>query len=77
MLRPLKICLNLTKGKTMHSGTNAPIKPQIEGQIVKFKSPNANVWLFDICKANAKYGHLEWWALNEPTQTQKDKAVLI
>lgn len=61
----------------MKTGTNAHSKPEFEGQIVKFKSPHANVWLFDICKRNAKYGFLEWWALNEPTNTQKQQAMQI
>jgi len=58
----------------MIKGTNAPIKPSFEGQIVKFKSPLANVWLYDICKRNDKYGWLEWWALNNPTEEQKTQA---
>lgn len=61
----------------MKTGTNAHLKPEFEGQIVKFKSPHANVWLFDICKRNAKYGFLEWWALNEPTNAQKQQAMQI
>jgi hypothetical protein len=52
------------------TGTNATVKPQFEGQIVAFKSPHANVTLFDICKRNPKYGNLEWWALNDPTPEQ-------
>jgi hypothetical protein len=55
-------------------GTNAKSKPQFEGQIIKFKSPHANVMLFDIAKLNAKYGNLEWWALNDPTQDQINNA---
>ena len=43
----------------MNTGTNAPIKPLFDGQIVKFISPYANIWLYDICRLNAKYGHLE------------------
>ena len=58
----------------MTKGTNAPTKPQHEGQIVKFPSPHANVWLYDICKRNAKYGTLEWWALNDPTADQINNA---
>ena len=61
----------------MKTGTNAHSKPEFEGQIVNFKSPHANVWLFDICKRNAKYGFLEWWALNEPTNAQKQQAMQI
>ena len=61
----------------MQTGTNAHSKPQFEGQIVKFKSPHANVWLFDICKRNEKYGFLEWWALNEPTDAQKRNAMQV
>jgi hypothetical protein len=62
---------------TMKTGTNAPIKPQFEGQIVKFMSPHANVWLYDICKRNAKYDSLEWWALNSPTLEQTAQAVEV
>ena len=61
----------------MQTGTNAHSKPQFEGQIVKFKSPHADVWLFDICKRNEKYGFLEWWALNEPTDAQKRNAMQV
>lgn len=50
---------------------NAPIKPEFEGQIVKFKSPYADVILYDICKRNPKYGNLEWHALNDATDRQK------
>jgi hypothetical protein len=57
-------------------GTNAQCKPQFEGQIVKFKSPHANVMLFDIARFNQKYDRLEWWALNEPTDQQKSSAIL-
>ncbi len=48
------------------TGTNAPVKPQFEGQIVKFKSPHANVWLYDIATRNEKYGYLEWYAITDP-----------
>lgn len=61
----------------MTKGTNAPIKPLFEGQIVKFKSPFASVWLYDICKRNDKYGWLEWWVLNDPTEQQKNQAVEV
>ena len=61
----------------MKKGINAHSKPDFEGQIVKFKSPYANVWLYDICKRNAKYGWLEWWALNEPTIDQKSQAIEV
>ena len=61
----------------MKTGTNANLKPEFEGQIVKFKSPHANVWLFDICKRNTKYGWLEWWALNNPTIEQQNSAMTI
>ena len=57
-------------------GTNAQCKPQFEGQIVKFKSPHANVMLFDIARLNRVYNRLEWWALNEPTDQQKSSATL-
>jgi hypothetical protein len=56
-------------------GTNAKCTPQFEGQIVKFKSPHANVILFDIAKLNTKYNRLEWWALNDPSEDQKQSAV--
>jgi hypothetical protein len=55
-------------------GTNAKSKPQFEGQIVKFKSPHADVMLFDIARLNQKYSRLDWWALNEPTQEQINNA---
>ena len=55
-------------------GTNAKSRPQFEGQIIKFKSPHANVMLFDIARINKKYGNLEWWALNEPTPNQINAA---
>jgi len=54
----------------MIKGTNAPIRPKFEGQIVKYKSPHSNAILFDIAKINAKYGNLEWWAINDPSQEQ-------
>ena len=57
-------------------GTNAKSTPQFEGQIVKFKSPHANVILFDIARLNQKYSRLEWWALNEPTDQQQISATL-
>lgn len=58
------------------TGTNAPIKPQFEGQIVSFTSPHADVMLFDIARFD-KYGRLEWRAINEPSDEQKDLAVFI
>lgn len=54
---------------------NAQSNPSFEGQIVKFKSPNADVWLYDIAKVNHKYGWLEWWALNDPTPEQMKGAM--
>jgi hypothetical protein len=54
----------------MNTGTNAPIKPKFEGQIVRFESPHADVVLYDIAKRNPKYGNLEWHALNDPTDEQ-------
>lgn len=54
---------------------NAQSKPSFEGQIVKFKSPHADVWLYDIAKINPKYGYLEWWALNDPTPEQMKGAM--
>lgn len=57
-------------------GTNAKSTPQFEGQIVKFKSPYANVMLYDIARLNQKYNRLEWWALNDPTNDQKSIATL-
>jgi len=54
--------------------TNAPGKPKFEGQIVKFKSPHANVILYDIAKRNIKYGNLEWWALNNPSDNEINNA---
>lgn len=61
----------------MNSGTNAKVKPQFEGQIVKFQSPHANVVLYDIARLNTKYYRLEWWALNEPTPEQIKQATTI
>lgn len=58
----------------MNTGTNAKSKPLFEGQIVKFKSPHADVVLYDIAKLNTKYNRLEWWALNEPTLEQIKQA---
>jgi hypothetical protein len=57
-------------------GTNAPIKPQFEGQIVSFVSPHANVLLFDIARFD-KYGRLEWRAINNPNDEQIDLAVFL
>ena len=58
----------------MHKGTNAHSRPEFEGQIVKFKSPHADVILFDIAKRNEKYGWLEWHALNNPTEYEMRNA---
>jgi len=58
----------------MQTGTNAPTRPQYEGQIIGFKSPHANVMLYDIAKRNPKYGNLEWWAINDPTPAQIEQA---
>ena len=55
-------------------GTNAKSTPQFEGQIIMFKSPHANVMLFDIARFNRKYNRLEWWALNDPTPEQINQA---
>ena len=60
----------------MQNGTNAPCKPQFVGQIIKFRSPHANVMLYDICKHNENYDRLEWWALNNPSEAQKQSAFL-
>ena len=61
----------------MKTGTNAPIRPQFEGQIVKFKSPHSNAILYDICRVNDRYGWLEWHALNDPTEAQKNDAFWV
>ena len=61
----------------MTNGTNAPIRPQFEGQIVKFKSPYSNVTLYDICRVNHKHGWLEWHALNDPNDDQKRDAFWV
>ena len=53
---------------------NAPCRPQFEGQIVKFESPNFGVILYDIAKRNPKYGHLEWHAISDPTHAQMNQA---
>lgn len=59
----------------MQKGTNALIKPQFEGQIVKFISPHfSDVILYDIAVRNKKYGWLEWYALNDPTENEKKNA---
>jgi len=58
----------------MNHGINAPGRPAFEGQVVKFKAPTFNVWLYDIGKRNPKYGNLEWWALNDPTEDQQNNA---
>lgn len=59
----------------MQKGTNALMKPQFEGQIVKFISPHfSDVILYDIAVRNKKYGWLEWYALNEPTENEKKNA---
>jgi len=65
------------KGETMTNGTNAPARPQFEGQIVKFKSPHSDATLYDICRVNPRYGWLEWCALNNPTDAQKNDAIWI
>jgi hypothetical protein len=62
----------------MKNGTNAHSKPQFEGQVVKFVSPHhQSVILYDICKRNKKYGNLEWYALNNPTDKQTESAFWI
>ena len=63
---------------TMTRGTNAPCKPEFEGQIVKFASPHSSrVVLFDIAVKNEKYGFLEWHAINEPTKQQIKNAFWV
>ena len=61
----------------MNDKTNAPIKPSFAGQIVSFTSPHANVMLYDQAWINPKYGHLEWRAINNPTDEHKDLAIFI
>ena len=73
---PIRVCSGLTRFKGLIMGTNAQSKPLFEGQIIKFRSPYANVMLYDICKRNAKYGNLEWYALNDATFEQKQSAFL-
>jgi len=58
----------------MIKGTNAPARPEHEGEIVSFKSPHAVVTLYDIARKNQKYGFLEWVALNDPTPEQIKQA---
>jgi hypothetical protein len=58
----------------MKTGTNAPSKPEFEGQIVKFKSPHFDVMLYDIAVMDEKYNRLTWYALNEPTPEQVQQA---
>lgn len=57
--------------------TNAPTRPQFEGQIVKFKSPHSSATLYDICRVNPKYGWLEWYALNDPSDAQRRAAFWV
>lgn len=59
----------------MNQGINAHSKPEFEGQIVKFKSPNADVILYDIAKRNEKYGYLEWCAINDPSEDEIKNAM--
>jgi hypothetical protein len=66
---------NTREGIMVNDKTNALSKPQFEGQIVKFKSPHADVILYDIAKRNEKYGWLEWWAINDPSDKQKNDAM--
>lgn len=55
-------------------GTNAPCKPEFEGQLVKFRSPhNAKVVLLDEAIRNDKYGWLEWAAVNPNTTDYTEK----
>ena len=58
----------------MMKGTNAPARPQHEGEIVRFTSPHSRVMLYDVARKNQKYGFLEWWALNDPTPEQINQA---
>jgi len=51
-------------------GTNFTATPLFEGQVIAFKSPHADVTLYDIARFNTKYNCLEWWALNDPTPEQ-------
>lgn len=65
----------MRKGREyINGGTNAPSRPEYEGQIVRFLSPYADVICYDIAKVNKKYGYLEWWGLIEPTEEQIKKA---
>lgn len=59
----------------MNQGINAHSKPEFEGQIVKFKSPHADVILYDIAKRNEKYGYLEWCAINDPSEDEIKNAM--
>jgi hypothetical protein len=61
----------------MEKGINAPMRPQFEGQIVKFKTSYSNEILYDICKINPRYKTLEWHALNDATPDQKKSAVWV
>jgi hypothetical protein len=62
------------KSQRMIKGTNAPVRPEHEGEIVRFKSPHSSAILYDIARKNQKYGFLEWNALNEPTPEQIKQA---
>ena len=61
----------------MEKGTNAPCKPEFEGQLVKFRSPHSNAILYDIAKRNEKWGHLEWYAVNNPSEDQIKDAMWV
>jgi hypothetical protein len=56
----------------MKTGTNAPTKPQFEGQLVKFKS-DSGVTLLDEAIRNPKYGYLEWCAINPDHASYSEK----
>ena len=71
----VKVSETNLKDIEMKQGTNAHSKPEFEGQIVKFKSPHADVVLYDIAKRNEKYGWLEWWAINDPSEIQIQDAM--
>ncbi len=59
----------------MQKGTNALMKPQFEGQIVKFISPHfSDVIFYDIAVRNEKYGWLEWYALNDLIENENKNA---
>jgi len=57
-------------------GLNTTAKPTYEGELIKFKSPFADVWLLDEAVKNSTYGYLEFIAVN-PWDIDYDKKLTI